>query len=94
MSYSEPMAVRLKWGKIRDMLTTSLPFRVPVSANTDDGELLSDYQGRLSISAVSVKVCLAERFEGERLGLWYASMPDTATHTHFAGSQPAQCFAL
>lgn len=68
--YGETSVAKLVWGEPSGMLTTALPFRVSVSAVGENKEPLSDYQGHLTISAVTSKVCLAENFEDGRLGLW------------------------
>jgi len=68
--FEERQPATLVWGELSDMLTTSLPFRVAVSAVGDDKKLITDYQGHVTITAVMAKVCLAEGFEGGRLGLW------------------------
>jgi hypothetical protein len=70
MAYSDSVSARLVWGELSDMLTTALPFRVQLSAKNDDDETIREYAGQLAISAVTVKVCLAEGFEGGKLGLW------------------------
>ena len=75
MAYAEQTPARLVWDEPSDMLTTALPFRVHLSAMGEDKEIISDYEGHLTISAVTAKVCLAEGFEGGRLGLWCASPP-------------------
>ena len=62
--------VRLVWEEPSEMLMTGLPFRVGLSAVGEDKELIQDYHGHLTITAVTSKLCLAEGFEGRRLGLW------------------------
>ena len=75
---------RLVWGDISNphMLTTALPFRVTLTAvRRRDEEPLPDYCGQLTISALTVKVCLSEGFEGRRLGLWYVPIAHIAMRT-------------
>ena len=68
--YSETPSARLEWGEMDEQITTALPFRVRVNVVGEDKEILEDYSNHLTISAVTAKVCLAENFEGGRLGLW------------------------
>ena len=53
-----------------EVVLSTLPFKVSVSAVGEDKQPISDYEGHLTISAVQSKVCLAEGFESGRLGLW------------------------
>jgi hypothetical protein len=64
---------RFVWGELpsNNNLTTALPFLVKLSVETENKELMTDYQGSVQISALTSKVCLAEGFESKRLGLWY-----------------------
>jgi len=72
----EEAPARLIWGELEEhMLTAALPFRVTLTAVGEDKEPLPDYCGQLTISALTAKVCLAEGFEGRRLGLWCAPTP-------------------
>jgi hypothetical protein len=62
---------KLVWGKLSDTpLTTALPFRVSVTAENEQKEVMSEYSGQLTITAISPKICLFEGFENRRLGLW------------------------
>ena len=64
-------SAKLVWGPLTDTsLTTALPFRVSISAENEQKELISDYSGQLTITALTPKVCLSGGFEGRRLGLW------------------------
>lgn len=66
---------RLVWGPLPEpnTVTTALPFKVNLTAQNDDKELLHNYEGTMSVSAITPKVCLAEGFEGAKLGLWCAA---------------------
>ena len=60
----------LVWGELSDLLTTALPFRVTLTAENENKEKVSDYSGKVTITAVTSKLCLSEGFEKQALGLW------------------------
>lgn len=61
---------RYKWSELPPSVATTVPFYVKVTVVDGADELMSEHSGRVKIIAGSVKVCLAESFENERLGLW------------------------
>ena len=69
-AFADTASAKLVWGEVSDMLTTALPFRVRVSAVGGDKEPVPDYNGHLTITALTAKTALLEGFENSRLGLW------------------------
>ena len=70
MSAYEEKTPSLEWKPLPDDLTTSLPFEATLAVVDDEGQPLTELREQVSVSAITSKVCLAEGFEKESMGLW------------------------
>ena len=70
MSAYEEKTPSLEWKPLPDDLTTSLPFEAALAVVDDEGQPLTELREQVSVSAITSKVCLAEGFEKESMGLW------------------------
>ena len=70
MSAYEEKTPSLEWKPLPDDLTASLPFEATLAVVDDEGQPLTELREQVSVSAITSKVCLAEGFEKESMGLW------------------------